>query len=126
LGAVHALAYPIASDYKLTHGRSTAVILPHVMSFNLPANLEKYARIGEAMGAAAEGLNLRERAEKAVGMVRNLLAQVGVSIRLRDYGALKNDTRRLACEAMKFSRLFKPNPRDLTEDDAFGIYEEAW
>jgi alcohol dehydrogenase class IV len=36
LGAVHALAYPLGTEYHVTHGRTNAIMLPHVMRYNLP------------------------------------------------------------------------------------------
>ncbi len=35
--AVHALAYPLGSDFGVAHGTSNAVLLEHVLEFNLPA-----------------------------------------------------------------------------------------
>jgi alcohol dehydrogenase class IV len=126
LGAVHALAYPLASEYHLTHGRSNAVILLHVMAFNLIGNVERYGKIGEAMGAPLEGLTPFKTAQASLTEVRNLLSQVNVSTQLRDYGIPKEGIYRLVQETMKFSRLFVPNPRNLTESDVGKIYTEAW
>jgi alcohol dehydrogenase class IV len=126
LGAVHALAYPLASEYHLTHGRSNAAILLHVMAFNLIGSVEQYGKIGEAMGALSEGLTPFKTAQASLTEVRNLLSQVNVSTQLRDYGIPKEGISRLVQETMKFSRLFVPNPRNLTESDVEKIYTEAW
>ena len=126
LGAVHALAYPLASEYHLTHGRSNAAILLHVMAFNLIGSVEKYGKIGETMGAPLEGLTPFKTAQASLTEVRNLLIQVNVSTQLRNYGIPKEGISRLVQEAMKFSRLFVPNPRNLTESDVEKIYTEAW
>ncbi len=126
LGGVHALAYPLSSEYRLTHGRSVAAILPAVMSYNVVGSPDRYGMIGEAMGGKTEGLSPLEKAQTAVAAVSRLLAQVDVSAQLRDYGAPKEDIPRLAQEGMKFSRLFVPNPRALTAEDVEKIYREAW
>ncbi len=126
LGAVHALAYPLGSEYHLTHGRSVAAILPQVMSYNLVADPDRYAEIGAAMGADVAGLGPSEQGEAAVTQVRRLLDQVKVSARLRDHGVSQEDIPMLVQEGMKFSRLFVPNPRNLTAEDVEGIYREAW
>jgi alcohol dehydrogenase class IV len=34
LGAVHGLAYVLGTEYHLSHGRSNAIMLPHVMEYN--------------------------------------------------------------------------------------------
>ncbi len=48
--AVHALAYPLGSDFGAAHGTSNAVLLEHVLEFNLPAAPERYADIARAFG----------------------------------------------------------------------------
>lgn len=126
LGAVHALAYPLASEYHLTHGRSNAAILLQVMAFNLTGSVERYGKIGEAMGVPLEGLPPFNMAQASLTEVSNLFSQVNVSMQLRDYGIPKEGISRLVQEAMKFSRLFVPNPRNLTESDVGKIYTEAW
>jgi len=50
LGAVHALAYPLGTAFHLPHGRSNAIMLPHVMEFNLIGNAEKFSDIAKALG----------------------------------------------------------------------------
>ena len=126
LGAVHALAYPLASEYHLTHGRSNAAILLHVMAFNLTGSVERYGKIGEAMGVPLEGLPPFNMAQASLAEVSNLFSQLNVSMQLRDYGIPKEGISRLVQEAMKFSRLFVPNPRNLTQSDIEKIYNDAW
>jgi alcohol dehydrogenase class IV len=48
-GAVHALAYPLGGEFHIAHGVSNAVLLPHVLAFNLPAAPKRYADIAVAM-----------------------------------------------------------------------------
>ncbi|GEM_PF-4025455 len=67
-----------------------------------------------------------KRGQAAVAEVGHLLAQVNVSARLRDYGIPQDDIPRLVQEGMKFSRLFIPNPRNLTAQDVEKIYRDAW
>jgi len=126
LGAVHGLAYVLGTQYHMSHGRSNAIMLPHVMKFNLIGNLAKYARIAEAMGEEIEGLSLYEAAQKAVEAVEKLLNAVNIPYRLSEYKIPRSDLPKLVVGGMKQSRLFVPNPRDLSEDDVRKIYEEAF
>jgi alcohol dehydrogenase class IV len=48
--AVHALSYPLGGRFHIAHGVSNALLLPHVLRFNLPAAPERYAQIASAMG----------------------------------------------------------------------------
>jgi len=126
LGAVHALAYPIGTGYRISHGRSNSVMLPHVMRYNLTGNPEKYAAIAALMGKEIEGLPSLEAALLSVEAAEELLTTVQIPFRLHDYGIPKDDFPKLVEGGMKFSRLFVLNPRDLKEEDLFWIYEQAY
>ena len=126
LGAVHALAYPLGTEYHMTHGRTNALMLPHVMNFNLPGNPEKYGRIAELLGQDTTGLSALEAAPLAVKAVMNLEDAINVSWLLQDYAIDPADIDLLVSGAMQQARLFVPNPRDLDEDDVRSIYREAF
>jgi len=126
LGAVHALAYPLGTEYHLSHGRTNAVMLPHVMEFNLLGNRFRYALIAEMMGKGEDIKDLKAKAALAVEAVIGLLDDVQISYRLRDYGIPKEAIPKLVDGGMKQARLFVPNPRNLSESDVEAIYTKAW
>lgn len=123
LGAVHGLAYVLGTEYHMSHGRSNAIMLPHVMEYNKIGNLDRYARIAEAMGEDIQGLSAYEAAGKSVDAVKKLLEAVNISISLPDYGIHHEELPKLVEGGMKQSRLFVPNPRDLSKEDVEKIYE---
>ena len=126
LGAVHALAYPLGTEYHMTHGRTNAIMLPHVMRYNLPGSPDRYARIAELLGKDVEDYGLLEAAELAVEAIQDLLNTIKVSFRIRDYGIPESDLPRLVDGGMKQARLFVPNPRDLSREDVESIYAAAY
>jgi len=126
LGATHGLAYPLGTRFHMAHGRSNALMLPHVMDYNRTGNLVGYRDIAELMGENVEGLSLYEAAELAVDAVKRLLKTVNTPSRLSDYGIKEEDVPLLAEEAMLQARFYVPNPRDVTEKDIRGIYEAAY
>jgi alcohol dehydrogenase class IV len=126
LGAVHALSNPLGIHYHLPHGRTNAIMLPHIMAFNLMGNPVKFAEITEAMGQEVDGLSDMEAATLAVDAVKELLGLLKIPIRLRDYDIPQEDIPKLVEGAMKVSRLFAFNPRDLTQEDVDEIYRMAW
>ena len=126
LGAVHALAYPLDTEYHLSHGRSNAVMLPYVVDYNKIGNLSKYADIAQAMGEDIEGLSEYEAAESLVRCLFRLIEDVSIPTRLSDYGVSRDDIPKLVEGGMKQKRLFVPNPRNLTEEDVKNIYESAF
>ncbi len=126
LGAVHALAYPLDTEFHLSHGRSNAVMLPYVVDYNKIGSLSKYADIAEVMGEDMEGLSEYEAAESLVSCLFRLIEDVSIPTRLSDYGVSRDDIPRLVAGGMKQKRLFVPNPRNLTEEDVNNIYESAF
>jgi alcohol dehydrogenase class IV len=122
LGAVHALAYPLGTEYHLPHGRTNAIMLPHVMEFNLIGNRSRYALIAEMMGI----VDFKAGGAKAVGAVIQLLDDVQIPYHLKDYGIPKEAIPKLVEGGMKQARLFVPNPRNLSEKDVEAIYTKAW
>lgn len=126
LGAVHALAYPLGTEYHMTHGRTNAIMLPHVMQYNIGGSPVKYARIAQLMGRDIEGCSPIEAAALSVAAIKELLKATNVSCQIADYGVSKNDMPKLVDGGMKQARLFVPNPRDLSEQDVHSIYEEAF
>jgi alcohol dehydrogenase class IV len=126
LGAVHALAYPIGTEFHQNHGRSNGIILPHVIGFNLTGNVKRYGIIASTMGENIEGLNTLEAAGRSVVAVKRLLEMINISYQLRDYGIPKESIPKLVEGGMKQSRLFVPNPRNLTQEDVKAIYTKAW
>jgi alcohol dehydrogenase class IV len=126
LGAVHALAYPLGTEYHLSHGRTNAIMLPHIMQYNLCGSPAKYARIAQLMGQEIEGYSLLEAATLAVDATKKLLETIKVSYHLTDYGISSEDLPKLVEGGMKQARLFGPNPRDLNEKDVKLIYEGAF
>jgi alcohol dehydrogenase class IV len=126
LGAVHALAYPLGTEYHLPHGRTNAIMLPHVMEFNLIGNRSRYALIAEMMGKGEDIKDLKAKAALAVEAVTELLDDIQIPYHLRDYGIPKEGIPKLVKEGMKQARLFVPNPRNLSERDVEVIYTKAW
>ena len=126
LGAVHALSYPLGTEFHMSHGRSNAIMLPYVMEYNLPGNFERYADIAELMGEMTEDLSYADAAFKAVEAVKGLLTNVGIPRSLRDYGIKKEDLPKLVEGGMNQARLFVPNPRNLTKEDVEKIFAMAF
>jgi len=123
--AVHALAYPLGGTYDIPHGLANTLLLPHVTAFNVPADLAKYARIAKLMGEPVEGLSPRAAAEAAVQACALLARDLGMDLRLRDFGIEESAIPEMAKGAMQVTRLLNNNPRTVTEEDCQAIYRAA-
>jgi alcohol dehydrogenase class IV len=127
LGAIHAMALVLDGEYGFTHGRSLTVLAPAVMNFNLSANPAKYAQIANALGEGTEKLIEEEVGRRAITAVIKLVNDLGVPIRLRDYGIEKDKLEQMGKRAFEIGqRLLPMNPRPMGEDDSVRIYQEAY
>jgi alcohol dehydrogenase class IV len=125
LGAVHGLSYVLGTRYHMPHGRSNAIMLPHVMKYNLPGAPEKYATIAALLGRPTTACDVNQAAALAVAAVEELLKTLQISCHLRDYGISEKELPFLVEGGLKQSRLFSFNPRDLSEGDVREIYQLA-
>ncbi|MEP7704580.1 iron-containing alcohol dehydrogenase [Paraglaciecola sp. 25GB23A] len=125
VAGVHALAYPLGGIFHLAHGLSNALMLPHVLKFNLPAAEAEYAQLA---GLLLNDLpkNVDQQAQAFLDCMQKISKSVGLDRRLRDYGVKQTDLERLAKEAMLQSRLLQNNPRPILFEDALQLYQDAW
>ena len=123
--AVHALAYPLGGKFRIAHGVSNALLLPHVLRFNFSAAPERYAEISVALGVERNG-SVLTTAERGVEFLSQLSRDCGVPQKLSDLNIPRAAIPALAQAAMTVTRLLKNNLRPLTEADAENIYEAAF
>ena len=123
--AVHALSYPLGSEFHVAHGVSNAVFLPHVMRFNLPAAPERYAQVALALGVEA-GETAEETAQRGLARVTELSRKCGIPEGMSEFGVPEEAIPRMAAAAMTVTRLLRNNLRELTIADAEAIYRAAF
>ncbi|MEW6777940.1 MAG: iron-containing alcohol dehydrogenase [Bdellovibrionota bacterium] len=100
LGAVHATAHQLSTEFGFAHGMANAIMLTPVMRYNLPSATKKYAEVAVALGAKSGGSD-SSLAEEAVEIVTRLRADVGLPGTIREgKGAKPSDLKRLAAQAM--------------------------
>jgi alcohol dehydrogenase len=126
VGACHALAYPLGGNYRISHGLANAVLVSHVMAFNLPAAEEKFGLIAQSMGVSGTGLSPYQAGQLAVEAVRSLCKDIGIPVSLDELGVSRSEIPILVEGALKVARPVENNPRVLRPDDAAAIYEEAF
>jgi alcohol dehydrogenase class IV len=129
VAAVHALAYPIGGTFHVSHGLSNSLVLPYVLRFNsVDAKAAKdYAELAPYV---FPDLNT-DRGVQAVSTefidrIEELSKRLGLPQKLREVDIPKNACEKMACDAMKQTRLLVNNPREVKEADALHIYQAAW
>jgi len=126
VAAVHALAYPIGGHYKVPHGLSNALVLPHVLRFNAEVAPQAYADLLPHVFPEVSAEGVDDAAMKFVEGMAALSRACGLQQNLRDMGVKKEALPMLARDAMNQTRLLVNNPRPVDEAAALKIYEAAW
>jgi alcohol dehydrogenase len=124
VAAVHALAYPIGGIFHVPHGLSNALVLPHVLRFNLTESSKLYAELAGIIAPGTAGSETA-RAEALIVAMQQIGKIAGIETTLRQVGIQESDLDRLADDAMLQTRLLGNNPREVTRADARAIYAAA-
>ncbi|MGI5836739.1 MAG: iron-containing alcohol dehydrogenase [Chloroflexota bacterium] len=124
LGATHAMAHQLGAILDLPHGQADAILLPHVMEYNLLASVSRFVDIAQAMGEDITYLSQREAADKAIKAVKELARDIGVPHGLRTIGVAEEDIAALSESAIHDACLVT-NPRDASARDIAEIFRKA-
>jgi maleylacetate reductase len=113
-----ALCNGLGGRTGIPHGVAAAILLPHVMRFNLEADHEGLVRFARAIGATgpAEG----------VDAVEGLVVDLGLPRTLREAGVFEQDLEPVAAWAAEQSPEAANNPRPVSADDALAVLRSAW
>ena len=125
VAAVHALAYPLGARFHVPHGLSNALVLTEVLRFNLDAGEALYAELAAVFQTDVRQMPKRAAAEFFVASMATICRDCNIPTSLAAVGVREADLAQLATDAMKQTRLLVNNPRDLTFEDAFGIYQRC-
>ena len=124
LGAVHAMAHSVGGFLDLPHGECNALLLEHVVRFNMTAAPERYRQVAEAMGIDTRGMDAKTVTVRVTEALANLRRRVGIADGLAARGVRVADLPELARHAVKDACVFT-NPRNVNTSDAQAIYGEA-
>jgi alcohol dehydrogenase class IV len=125
LGNVHAMSHPLGAHFDIPHGVANAVLLPHVMAWNMVACYDTYPAIARALGERVEGRPPREAAAAAVEAVRLLARDLQIPERLRDLGVTREAIPAMTEDAMKSGNVLV-NPRATTASDIAALFDAAY
>lgn len=124
LGTVHSLAHPLSTVAGMHHGLTNAILLPHVMRFNLPLSRDRLADLAVALGADTRGMSTDGAAIAAIAAIETLNAGIGIPRRLCDAGVREDMIPEMVPLAMADAcRLC--NPRQTTAEDMEMLYRAA-
>lgn len=136
LGVNHAIAHNIGGKFRLAHGRTNAILLPHVVEFNAQAEdyhqkeytraAQKYAALAARIGAG--GVHVRAGVKNLIARIRRMQSQMEMPISLRQAGlspeSLQQKEEEIAKGALADGCL-KTNPRSVTKEDVLTLLKKA-
>ena len=126
LGACHSLAHPLSGQAGIQHGVANAIMLPHQMDFSLAAAPQRYANIGQALDRTFPVIGtIRQRAEKAVDTVHQLVVDTGLPTHLKDVGITRKMIPELADGAFHDPN-WTSNPCSVSREDLERLYLAAY
>lgn len=115
LGLVHAFALPLGNKFGIPHSFANAIMLPPVVAYNAPANLDGYARVAALLEPVKPAA-----AHDAAGIVARLRADIGIAQTLADFGVTEAHFEQIVDEAL-LSGNVAVNPRAPSREDMFGL-----
>jgi alcohol dehydrogenase class IV len=126
LGAAHAAANPLTARFEIIHGQAVAMMLPHVVRFNVgePAARERYRELALCAGLVENGTAPDQAAGALVARLEALLAAASLPTSLADCGVTPEAIPGLATEAAaQWTGEF--NPRALSAADFADLYRAS-
>lgn len=115
LGAAHACANPLTTRYGITHGVAVALMLPHVIRFNMTIAEKSYNGL-YLDGDLADRIDVLMKVGDLPNTLQNCLVQRPISS--TDIATLAKDA------ATQWTAQF--NPRSVSANDFMRLYEEVY
>lgn len=121
---VHAVAYPVAEKAPRPHGEVVGLLLPYGMEYNAVVSPDKFARIGDFLGAP-QHLPCEEKVRCAVERIFRLLDVLGMPSRLSQIGITRDQIEGIVESSLTIDRLNRINPRTPVRNDLVALLDKA-
>ena len=111
LGYVHAISHQIGAKYHLPHGMTNAIVLPHVLRFNLKSSTSRLAQLALEIGLEKSHLSELELATNFIKAVIKLQDELAIATSIPQLQ--KEDVKTLAKAALTEAHFLYPVPQYL-------------
>ena len=125
LGTSEAIALALSSKDKIYKNIAHAVLLPHVMEFNLTAIPNKYVQIAKSLGEDVTKVTVVEAAIKAIEGVRKLLFDLKIPQKLSDLKVNKENLPVVSSVARRY-QFMNYTPLPISKEDILNILLTAY
>ncbi|MFN3604296.1 MAG: iron-containing alcohol dehydrogenase [Leptonema sp. (in: bacteria)] len=123
------LCYSIALAIHLLSGidfyQAFAILLPHIMEYNLTTSAKTYVQIAQSLNEDISQITIIEAAIKAIEGIRKLHIELELSYRLSDFGIPKDLLPEISLLSSKFP-LVNNTPRELDKNEIETILLAAY
>lgn len=130
LGICHSMAHALGGRFHLSHGRSNAILLPHVICYNAELEedgeceaLHRYAKIAGMLGI--HGGTEKASVHGLIRQIRNLMNRIGIPHQITETGIdreeYKQAIKKMAQKAVEDS-CTKTNPRLSNPETVEALY----
>ncbi|WP_158555804.1 iron-containing alcohol dehydrogenase [Peribacillus glennii] len=129
MGLSHSIGHQLGSQYNITHGITSAIMLPHVMKFLLPKTFEEQATITDALNAGKPGMSIKEKADLAPMLIKDLIIRLSIPHQLRQFNVQKSSLEKtvenISAEILGDASSYLLNINELKKD-VYSLLENAW
>lgn len=133
VGLVHAIGHVLGAQCRVAHAIAMAILLPHVMRYNISHCAEAYASLLPSLSpqeyARAASKSTEERARISIELIEKLLQELHqaceLPLRLRDAGVSEDSFMPIAQDAINDGAIIY-NPRSAGIEDIIAILQQAY
>ena len=132
VGLVHAIGHALGGVCRVPHGEAMTILLPAVMTSNLPRCRGRYAALLFHLAGPTEytATPPAERAERAIALLdqlrRDLAQQTGLPLTLSQTGKVRREDLPTVARTALNDGAILVNPVEADYDDILAILEEVW
>jgi len=119
--AVHAFAYPLGGMFHVPHGMANSLMLPTIIKFNAPAMKDRFGHVAELL-TGKKGADWQD----CISEIERLSSDLNLPKNLKAIDIPESAIKPMSISVMDQTRLLVNNPREVTQQDAFDIYTEAY
>ena len=124
-GCVHTLSETLSKYYNTSHGLANAVFLSEVTKYSIPADMERYDDVAEAMGVYDRNLTVGERVARIPVLLQSLITDLEIpSLKELEY-VNTDDFESIAADCLEHISVGS-NPRLMEKEDFIKILNMAY
>lgn len=124
LGMVHAMAHQLGGFYNTPHGVANAILLTHVMRYNISACKERYADIARALGIQTAKMTADQAANAAIAYIEGMAERMKIP-KLSETAFKPGDVITLSLHALEDTGM-PENPKEASLVDVQKVFMNAY